>query len=197
MKMKRVFLLILLFMLWGSLSLRGQEVALKTNLLYLATTTPNLGVEWRMGGNYTGAVTVGYNPFRLGQYLDAEGNTVNPKLRHWLAATEVRYWFCDPYMGWNIGVNLFGGEYNAGGIRFIHALKEGRYKGWAAGAGLTAGYHIPLSARWGLDLSLGMGYIYARYTQYDCYACGDKKDKYKKNYMGPTKAAVSLVYFMK
>lgn len=148
--------MLLIVVLCCTLPAYGQEVGLKTNLLYLATATPNLGAEWKMGRNYTGVFTVGYNPFSFGQYEDADGNAVNPKLRHWLAAAEARYWWCEPYMGWNVGINLFGGEYNAGGIRFISALKEGRYKGWAAGAGLTAGYQIPLSARWGLDFSLGI-----------------------------------------
>ena len=103
-------------------SLHGQSVELKTNLLYLATTTPNVGVEWKVGRQYTAALTVGYNPFRFGQYEDAAKNTVNPKLHHWLTAAEMRYWFCRRFFGWNVGANIFGGEYNVGGIKFIHAL---------------------------------------------------------------------------
>lgn len=39
---------------------------------------------------------------------------------------------------------------------------------------------------------MNSGYIYSRYTKYDCYACGDKQGKYKKNNLGPTKAAISI-----
>jgi len=46
-----------------------------------------------------------------------------------------------------MGVNVFGGEYNVGGISFIHALKENRFKGWGVGAGVTVGYQVVLSAR--------------------------------------------------
>lgn len=166
-------------------------------MLYLATTTPNVGVEWEVGRHYTAALTAAYNPFRFGQHEDAQGNAVNRKLHRWLTEAEIRYWFCETFLGWNVGVHALGGEYNVGGIRAIPALEDTRYKGWAVGAGITAGYQIPLSVRWSLDLSIGLGYIYTRYGKYDCYACGEKKGSYKKNYMGPTKAAVSLVYSLK
>lgn len=193
--MKHIFLLI--FIAISGLPLFSQNVELKTNLLYLATTTPNIGIEWKLGRHYTAALTAAYNPFRFGQYMDAKGNTVNPKLHHWLTAGEVKYWFCESFLGWNLGLNVFGGEYNVGGIKFMNLLEGKRYKGWGTGAGLTVGYQFPLSVRWSLDLSFGLGYIHARYGKYDCYACGDKDGSYKKNYLGPTKAAVSLVYTLK
>ena len=41
---------------------RAQQVALKTNLLYDATTTPNLGVEVAMGRRSTAQVVYALNP---------------------------------------------------------------------------------------------------------------------------------------
>lgn len=194
--MKRNNILLLLTLLCG-LSGYGQTTAIKTNLLYLATTTPNIGVEWKTGKHYTAALTCGYNPFRFREYKDREGNTVNPKLHHWTAAAEMRYWFCESFLGWNVGVNVFAGEYNVGGLKFIGPLKEGRYKGWGMGAGMTVGYQIPLSERWGIDLSAGVGYIHCKYNKYDCYACADKQGSFRRQYIGPTKVAVAIVYFLK
>lgn len=191
------YIIVLLVSVCFFLPMRGQEVGLKTNLLYLATTTPNLGVEWGLDRHYSVSLSVGYNPFRFSSYKDEEGSRVNPKLSHWLVSAESKYWFCETFLGWNIGVHLFSGEYNVTGFRWIHPLGKGRYKGWGAGIGGTVGYQFPLSERWSLDFSLGMGYAYTRYTKYDCYACGDKQGKYKKNYLGPTKAVVSVVYFLK
>lgn len=193
--MRRIILSVLITCC--TLPLCGQTVELKTNLLYLASTTPNLGMEWKLDRHYTASLMAAYNPFRFGQYRDADGNTINPKLHHWLMAGEVRYWFCESFLGWNVGMNVFGGEYNAGGVRFLNVLYDKRYKGWGVGGGLTVGYQFPLSVRWSLDLSLGLGYIHTRYGKYDCYACGEKDGSYKKNYLGPTKAAVSLVYSLK
>lgn len=194
--MRRNKLLLLLFVLLG-MPVYGQMASIKSNLLYLAATTPNLGVEWKTGKHYTASLTCGYNPFRFREYKDPDGNAVNPKLHHWIAAGEMRYWFCESFLGWNVGINVFGGEYNVGGLKFINSLKKGRYEGWGAGAGITAGYQIPLSERWSIDLSAGVGYVYARYSKYDCYACGNKQGRYRRNYLGPTKAAVSIVYFLK
>lgn len=194
--MKKNILLVALVSL-SCLSVYGQQVELKTNLLYLATTTPNIGVEWQLNRHYSASLMAAYNPFRFGQETGADGNRVNPKLHHWLTSAEVRYWFCESFLGLNVGVNVFGGEYNVGGIRFIPPLKDARYKGWGAGAGMTVGYQFPLSARWSLDFSVGLGYSYTRYKKYDCYACGDKLGSYQKNYLGPTKAAVSMVYSFK
>ena len=189
MKRNSIFLLLVLF---ASLSISGQTTAIKTNLLYLATTTPNIGIEWKLAKHYTASLTCGYNPFRFAEHEDKEG-----KIHHWLASGEVRYWFCESFLGWNAGINIFGGEYNIGGLNFIHSLKDNRYKGWGTGAGLTVGYQFPLSVRWSLDLSAGVGYIYTRYNKYECYACGDKEGNFKRHYWGPTKVAVSFVYFLK
>lgn len=189
--------ILLLFLLYTALPVAAQRTSVKTNLLYLATTTPNIGVEWKASHHTTVTLSCAYNPFRFKAYRDAEDNSIHPKLHHWMAAGEARYWLCEAFMGWNIGVNVFGGEYNIGGIRFIHSIKENRYDGWAAGAGFTAGYQFPLSERWSLDLSAGIGYVYARYNKYACYACGDKQGAYKRNYLGPTKAAVAIVYNLK
>ena len=193
--MKRFFAWI--WIAFSALPVCGQDIGVKTNLPYLATTTPNIGMEWKINRHYTASLTAGYNPYRFGQYTDKSGNTVNPKLRHWLTAGEMRYWFCESFLGWNVGINLFGGDSNVTVLQFMKALNDARYKGWGAGAGVTVGYQFPLSVRWSLDLSAGIGYIHTRYTKYDCYACGDKQGKYKKNYLGLTKAAVSVVYFLK
>lgn len=194
MKQNNILLLLVLLV---TLPISGQTVAIKTNLLYLATTTPNIGLECQLSKHCTASLTCGYNPFRFAEHEDAQGNKVNPKIHHWLASGEVRYWFCESFLGWNVGVNVFGGDYNVGGLKFINSLKDNRYKGWGTGAGMTVGYQFPLSVRWSLDLSAGIGYVHTRYNKYECYVCGDKEGNFKRNYWGPTKAAVSFVYFLK
>ncbi|WP_455666400.1 DUF3575 domain-containing protein, partial [Phocaeicola sp.] len=76
-------------------SAQAQVVGVKTNILYLATASPNIGIEWPMGRHFTGSLGGGYNPFRFGEYQDSEGNTINSKLHHWMGSGEVRYWFCE------------------------------------------------------------------------------------------------------
>ena len=44
---------------------------------------------------------------------------------------------------------------------------------------------------------LGLGYVRAHYDRYDCPRCGEWKGKGDKNYLGVTKAAISLIYVIK
>ncbi|MBR5877279.1 MAG: DUF3575 domain-containing protein, partial [Alistipes sp.] len=57
---------ILLFVLTLSaltLESNAQSIGLKTNLLYWATTSPNLGIEIGTGGQTTLDISAGFNPF--------------------------------------------------------------------------------------------------------------------------------------
>ena len=114
----------------------AQEVALKTNMLYWATTTPNAGMEVGLGEKTTGQVFFGLNPWK-------QSGGDHSSLRHWVVQPELRHWFCQKFNGWFVGVHAMGGQYNAGGVKlplgFFPALEDHRYKGWYVGGGLTAG----------------------------------------------------------
>ena len=45
----------------------AQELVVKTNLPYLLTTTPNIGVEYAFARNFSFELTTGYNPFKFGE----------------------------------------------------------------------------------------------------------------------------------
>lgn len=64
----------------------AQEAAVKTNLLYDATTTMNLGVEFGLSPKWTLDVSGNYNPWTFSK---------NKKWKHWLVQPEARYWFCN------------------------------------------------------------------------------------------------------
>ena len=73
----------------------------------------------------------------------------------------------------------------------IRAYATGWYN---PNTGLTAGYQWPLSKHWNLETSLGVGYDYIHYKKFECKTCGNKKGEGHHNYVGPTKAAVELIY---
>ena len=58
--MKKSFCIIFLFV---GISLSAQDMAVKTNLLYDATTTFNLGAEFRLAPKWTLDLSANYNPF--------------------------------------------------------------------------------------------------------------------------------------
>ena len=82
-----------------AVKLAGQEVSIRNNLLYDATGTPNLGLEFQVGDH----VSVGVNgsfkswPRFLAWDNDVEANP--QRWRHFLVAPEARYYFNEVFKG--------------------------------------------------------------------------------------------------
>ena len=74
-----------LFLLVG-VSLSAQEIAVKTNLLYDASTTINLGTEIGLSPKWTLDLSANYNGWTFSE---------NKKWKHWMAQPEARYWLCE------------------------------------------------------------------------------------------------------
>ena len=168
------------------------KVGIKTNLLYLATTTPNVAVEFGLAPKWTLDIAAGLNPWTL--------NDRNGGIRHGLIQPEARYWFCQRFEKHFIGLHGIYGDYQIADIDlapFGNDLTGKRYDGWGVGAGISYGYHLPMSSRWSWEFTVGVGYIYLEYNQYNCGACDTNLGKFKKDYFGPTKAGISLIYMIK
>lgn len=172
----------------------AQKVAVKTNLLYEATTTINLGVELGLSPKWTLDVSGNYNPWTFSD---------NKKWKHWLVQPEARYWFCNKMQGSFLGFHLLGGQYNMGNINANiklpfstdwNELKDHRFEGMMLGAGVAYGYAWTLARHWNLEAELGVGYVYSHYKKFPCEKCGEVEDKGDHHYLGPTKAALNLVY---
>lgn len=178
-------------------SLRAQTFAIKTNLLYGATTfTPNLGVEVSLGGNSTLEMSGGYN------WLNRKGSTDNnKKLVHWIGQVEYRYWLCNRFNGHFFGAHVLGGQYNISGHNLPMLFGKGsdqfRYFGSAVGAGVSYGYSFYLGKRWSLEATVGVGYMRLNYDKYACDKCGKKLATENRNYFGPTKAGISIIFLIK
>ena len=184
---------VLFFLLVTVFGASGQNVAVKNNLLYDATLTVNAGVEVGLAPRWSFDLSGNYNGWAVNEH----------KWKHWLAQPEVRYWFCDRFAGHFVGLHLLGGQYNFGNIKnnlnFLGTdfseLTDHRHQGWYAGAGIAYGYSWILGRHWNLELELGAGYVYTRYDVFECQGCGKKVEEDKPHhYIGPTKAAVNLVY---
>lgn len=83
--------------------------------------------------------------------------------------------------------------------KLVHwlAQAEYRYEGWGAGGGISYGYSFYLGKRWSLEANIGVGYVRLHYDKYDCVKCGEKVGTESRNYFGPTKAGISLIYIIK
>ena len=191
---KSCVLALLILLLFGGGRVFAQKVAVKTNVLYWATTTPNLGFEFGLGKKTSLELFGGYNPWNLDK-------GENKKMKHYLIQPEFRYWTCERFNGTFWGLHLHGGEFSVAGIhlpfKMFPSLKDHRYEGYFYGGGVSVGHQWVLSKRWSLEASVGVGYAHWVYDKYRCVNCSPKIKSGHKNYVGPTKAAVSLVYFIR
>lgn len=194
MKKKILILIIAVTASVNAGRMRAQEVAVKTNLAADALANVNLGGEMGLAPKWTFDLTGQFNAWSFSH---------SRRWKHWAVQPEARYWLCDRFSGHFFGAEGHGGQYNIGGfdgkLNFLgtdaRKLKDSRYQGWFIGAGVTYGYAWILGLHWNLEAEIGVGYSYTRYDRFRCAGCGKKTVSGKShNYVGPTKAAVNLVY---
>ncbi|GHT62686.1 hypothetical protein AGMMS50239_16680 [Bacteroidia bacterium] len=165
--------------------------AVSTNLLYDAALLPNLSIE------------LAFNR----QSLLLQGawswwDTGSPNYwshRIQMLWIENRYWWGDRPQALT---GFFTGIYGAVGTYDVRLFpKGGEPLGFLSNlsysAGLTGGYSLPLSRRWNLNFNLGVGYLGGEYNEYNHSSCADcypKRSTKQRRYIGPTQAAVSIVY---
>ena len=170
----------------------AQQVALKTNLLYDATATPNIGMEICVGKKHSLQAFYGLNPWKFGHGDDRN------YVKHWIVNPEWRYWFCHRFNGSFVGIHAFGGQYNAANVTmplgWWDELKDPRFEGWFAGGGVSYGYQWVMTKHWNFEAAIGVGAAYIDYGKFQCGTCGKKIEDGHKIYVGPTKAALSLLY---
>lgn len=170
-----------------ALSLQAQDMGIKSNVLYDATTTFSLGAELGLGNKTSMDISGAYNPWEF---------SPTKRMKMWMIQPEFRYWPCEGFYGHFFGLHAHGGQYNFSGINFSDNMKKYNYQGDFYGAGMSYGYQWIMNNRWGIEASLGAGFIYFKYDKYPCAECGSKLESDSKNYWGPTKAGVSLIYFI-
>lgn len=169
-------------------------VAVKTNLLSDAFWTPSLSLELPLNNRWTLDLT--------GEYNNWDGWD-DQKWRHWTVQPEIRYWLKESFNHWFVGLHGLGGEYNVGNLKHelpflsehLKDLDKYRYQGRFWGAGLGIGYAWQWSKHWGMSAELGFGYLNMKDDQFACEGCQKKTAAdLKHDYVGPTKAALNLVY---
>lgn len=171
----------------------SQNVNVKTNILYDATLSPNLGLEIGLSPKWSAEISGNFNDWNVNGHL----------WKHWFVQPEIRYWLCERFGGHFLGAHLIAGEYNFGNLdnnfsflgNDFSPLSDRRIQGWGAGAGIGYGYTWLLSRHWSMEAEIALGWIYTRYDSYPCASCGRKIESDRvHNYVGPTKTAINLIY---
>lgn len=168
----------------------AQQIALKTNALYWAAATPNIGAEIAVSKHSTISLTANYNPWTIGG---------DNKIQHWYVQPEYRYWLTEKYTRSYFGVHLIGGEFEIGGFQLpfgvFKRLATHYYKGSALGAGISYGYHFYISPHWNLETMIGVGLVRINYHAEP--VVGPRSASYRNTSRilpVPTEVGVSFVY---
>ena len=161
---------------------------IKTNLLHDATTSPNLGLEFRTGRKTSLDVSASYKPWTFSDQKN---------MRHLLAQPEFRWWTRETFNGHFFGLHGHYAFYNWGNMPdppFSDYMNKHRFVGWLAGGGLSYGYRWNFDHRWALEATVGAGYAYMEHDKYECGTCDKLVAKENTDYFGPTRAGITLIY---
>ena len=164
-------------------------VQLRSNGLYDLALCPNVGVEIQTNCG-------------LAWQLDYMGAWWNNDAKHryysnYAFQTELRYYLAGsktsaPSVGHHIG--LYGQmatyDFEFGGTGY-----QSRRLDYSFGAGASYGYSFPISPRWCLDLTLGLGYFQSRYDVYEPSETGYRRTATRRlTFWGPTKLEAAFVW---
>lgn len=167
---------------------RETVLAVKNNLLYDLVLAPNLEIELPIGKQWS--LNTEYKcPWWLNSSRDFCYQLLS-------GGVEVRYWLGKRHerlrlTGHFVGLYAEGGVYD---FQFGGDGYQGKYYG---ASGLTYGYVKPIARHLALEFSFGVGYLTTEYRKYTPRE-GElvHKDRGRYNFIGPTKAKVSLVWLI-
>ncbi len=197
--MKHYLTILFAFVVCGA---SAQNIAIKTNLLYDASATINMGVEIGLGERTTLDISGNYNAWDTNTEL-------NEKMRHLLIQPEFRYYFCERMKGHFVGAHAHLLQYNIAGDHWLPNIfksastfsnnneEPSRYQGEGYGSGLVYGYDWVIAPRFNIEFSAGAGYVFFDYERYGPSKCDPLIEQASKNYWGLTKLGISLVYIIK
>lgn len=178
----------------------AQTVALRTNMLYNATLSPNLGVEVRLDSSWTAGVNVGLNAWDIDKQK-------NKKWRHLLVSPNVRHYFAPKrdslhyysQSGRYMELNAIYSHFNVGNVKFPFGLyksvRDRRLQGDLLALGGKYGYAWILARDWRVEAEAGVAVGYAWFKEYDCDHCGNYYGKGDRIFLLP-QLGINVVYII-
>lgn len=163
-------------------------LAVKNNLLYDLALAPNIEVEIPMGRRWSLNTE-----YKCPWWLNSKHNLYYQLLS---GGVEGRCWLGDRRKHKRL-TGHFVGLYAEGGIYDFQLQSDGYQGKYYGAAGVTYGYARQLARHFSIEFSLGIGYLtteYKKYTPYEGDIIWANSGRY--NFIGPTKAKVSLVWLI-
>lgn len=160
-------------------------IAAKTNMLWLAGTIANLGVEVQFADKWSIDVPVYYSPYDLSSNRKIRVLATQPEVRYWTGTQAGNGHFFGVHghlMGFNVAIN-----------------DHGRYQDperplWGLGLGYGYAVNFGKDKKWGMEFNLGLGFANYKYDKYYNLPNGQKCDEGSGWYYGITRAGITLTY---
>ena len=112
--MNKLYLL-LVFLLSTFMDIQGQVVAVKTNVLYDAITTPNVGAEVAFNKHWSVEASGYYNGWTFSS---------DKSFKHWMIQPEARYWIHERFNGHFFGVHAQYMDYDFAGLKLLYGMEK-------------------------------------------------------------------------
>ena len=171
---------------------RQPRVALRTNLLYDATLSPNLGLDVRVDSAWTVGLLAGVNAWDI----DKEKNK---KWRHALFSLRARNYRKELFHKNYIEFDAIYSHFNVGNTKIpfglYSAVKDRRLQGDLVALGGKYGYSWILARHWRIEAEAGVAVGYAWFKEYDCDHCGTYYGKGDRIFLLP-QLGINVVYII-
>ena len=163
-------------------------LAVKNNLLYDIALAPNIEIEVPIGRQWS----------LNAEYKCPWWSDSNKEICYQLLSggIESRFWLGNR-AGRRQLTGHFIGLYAEGGIYDFQYKGDGYQGKYYGAAGFSYGYSLPVSRHLAFEFSLGIGYLTTKdrkYTPYEESVVWTSSGQY--NFIGPTKAKISLVWLI-
>lgn len=172
---------------------KAQTFAMKNNLLYDITLTPNIGVDLKIDSLWSLGAVVGLNAW------DIDKNT-NKKWRHVLIEPNVRRWLNgETFKKRYIEGDLIYSHFNVGNTTMpfglYNAVKDRRLQGDLFALGGKYGYSWILARHWRVEAEAGIAVGYAWFKEYECPTCGKQLGNGDRIFLLP-QLGINIVYII-
>ena len=191
---KKIFVSVVLLIACMSADRVGaQTVALRNNLLYDATLTPNLGADIRIDSLWTIGALVGLNAWDIDK-------SANKKWRHLLVSANARRYLGDSlYHKSYVEGNLIYSHFNVGNTKIpfglYNAVKDRRLQGDLLALGGKYGYSWIMARHWRIEAEAGIAVGYAWFKEYECATCGKQLGNGDRIFLLP-QLGINVVYII-
>ena len=174
-------------------SLPQPRVALRNNLLYDATLSPNLGLDLRVDSAWTVGLLAGLNAWDI----DKDNNK---KWRHFLFSLRARRYAKNAlFQKRYFETDLIYSHFNVGNVKFPFGLyksvQDRRLQGDLVALGGKYGYSWIMARDWRIEAEAGVAVGYAWFKEYDCAVCGNYYGRGDRIFLLPL-LGINVVYII-